>query len=93
MARRPIPTTVGQNGGSLGYAQGCNGVPGIAGGYVGLGFDEFGNFSNPADPTGCHVGGPGFIGNTIALRGTEASGYAYLGGYNYPPGGRLAVQF
>ena len=42
------PTEAGGFGGSLGYAQRVNGgvtTPGIAGGYLGVGFDEYGNFS------------------------------------------------
>ena len=41
------------NGGGLGY---CGG----AGGYLGIGMDEYGNFSNPADHCGAAGGGPGF---------------------------------
>ena len=85
-----VPTAPGQPGGSLGYAQDCNGLPGILGGYVGLGLDEFGNFSNPNDR--CKVGGPGFIPNTIAIRGSQASQYKYVTGYKYPPGAGLPIS-
>ncbi|MDO5088012.1 MAG: hypothetical protein Q4D74_10475, partial [Comamonadaceae bacterium] len=37
--------TVGARGGSLGYSWGAHG-PGVTNGYVGIGFDEWGNFSN-----------------------------------------------
>ncbi|MFS8119190.1 MAG: DUF4347 domain-containing protein, partial [Microcoleus sp.] len=43
------PTQAGGFGGSLGYAQNTSSIPsapGIAGGYLGVGLDEFGNFSN-----------------------------------------------
>ena len=79
---KPLPSGPGQPGGSLGYAQDCNGKPGILGGYIGLGLDEWGNFSNPSDR--CKVGGPGFIPNTIAIRGSEASQYRYVTGYGAP---------
>ena len=46
----------GAPGGSLGYANDC-GVDGLSEAYVGIAFDEFGNFSNPNDR--CHSGGPG----------------------------------
>ena len=55
----------GGYGGSLGYAP-YNGTPGLAGGYIGIGFDEFGNFSSTSDGK---VGGPGQRCNSVALRG------------------------
>gem|GEM_PF-1681617 len=66
---------VGGYGGSLGYSK-RNDAPGLTGGYMGIGLDEFGNYSNPTEG---RVGGPGFIKNAIALRG-PAPDYAYLGG-------------
>ena len=68
--------SVGADGGSLGYAQ-KTGVDGLAGGYIGVGIDEFGNYSNATEG---RVGGPGFLQDAIAVRGSEASGYTYLGG-------------
>ena len=35
----------GASGGSLGYAS-CNSTPGLSNAYIGVGFDEFGNFTN-----------------------------------------------
>ncbi|MCL2912255.1 MSHA biogenesis protein MshQ [Shewanella corallii] len=67
----------GSFGGSLGYAQRNNGDPGFAGGWIGVGLDEWGNFSNPTEG---RIGGPGFRRQAIAIRGSEASGYRYLAG-------------
>jgi len=62
--------SLGGYGGSLGYAPDGN-VLGLAGGYLGIGFDEYGNFSNP---TQGRVLGPGLSPNSIVLRGpTTAS--------------------
>jgi autotransporter-associated beta strand protein len=73
-----VPFSVGADGGSLGYAQ-KTGVNGLAGGYLGVGFDNWGNFSNPTEG---RVDGPGFIPNSVAVRGpgNGTSGYNYLGG-------------
>ncbi|MEM7231851.1 MAG: hypothetical protein AAF517_06745, partial [Planctomycetota bacterium] len=72
--------STGDFGGSLGYANGCAPDEGMTGGYLGIGFDEFGNFSNPSDR--CKSGGPGQIPNSIAVRGSGSgfAGYAYLTG-------------
>ncbi len=60
---------LGGYGGSLGYSP-DGPTPGLAGGYLGIGFDEFGNFSNP---TQGRVGGPGLSPNSIVLRGPTTS--------------------
>jgi hypothetical protein len=54
-------TSAGPPGGSLGYAQNT-GVNGVAGGYLGVGLDAFGNFSSPAEGrgAGCVAPGPGW---------------------------------
>ena len=62
---------IGAFGGSLGYAQKLPptvtpAVPGISGGYVGIGVDEYGNFSNPTE--GRYLG-PGANPNTVTIRG------------------------
>lgn len=71
------PATVGALGGSLGYS--CsNGNPtydGVQGGYIGLGIDEFGNFSNAGDNTNSGVGA---IPNRISLRGAGNTNWANL---------------
>ncbi|MEG4066059.1 DUF4347 domain-containing protein, partial [Microcoleus sp. Pol11C2] len=79
------PTKAGGYGGSLGYAQNNRGgiVPGIVGGYLGVGLDEFGNYSasqsgaggrvntNPAAPGGQ-------LEDAVGLRGSESTSYNFL---------------
>src|SRR5580704_6191945 len=75
----------GAFGGSLGYAQKNaasappSGASGLSGGYLGLGIDQFGNYSNPTEGRN---GGPGQLPNEVAIRGPGSgqSGYNYLGG-------------
>jgi hypothetical protein len=64
------------NGGGLGY---CGG----AGGYLGIGLDEYGNFS-----TGnrCTSGGPGFAPQSLVIRGPVGTGNAYVAGMVVPGG-------
>ena len=71
---------VGANGGSLGYAQ-KSGVNGLSGGYLGLGLDEFGNYSNPNEGRVGPTGGSA-IPEAVAIRGpgSGTTGYAYLAG-------------
>jgi uncharacterized repeat protein (TIGR01451 family) len=68
------PTQPGAFGGSLGYSSNSDPTPGIAGGYVGVGFDVFGNFANPASGSG----GPGLRPNSITVRGSQTSNYQYV---------------
>ena len=71
---------VGAPGGSLGYAQKKGpSIPGFTNGYVGIGLDEFGNFSNPSEGRN---GGPGSRPDAVAIRGVgnDTSGYWYLSG-------------
>lgn len=88
------PPTVGALGGSLGYS--CsNGNPtydGVQGGYIGLGIDEFGNFSNAGDNTST---GPGQIPGRISLRGAGNTNWANLSNkYSqyYPASGMSTTQ-
>jgi uncharacterized repeat protein (TIGR01451 family) len=70
------PTQAGAYGGSLGYAQDTiTPIPGLVGGYLGIGFDEFGNFSNNNQG---RVGGTGLQPDAVTLRGREATGYEFL---------------
>ena len=79
-ASKAIPSAAGDSGGSIGYANGNNTgtvVAGIANAYVGVALDEYGNFSSPTER---RVGGPGQIPETIAVRGSASTNWAYLGG-------------
>jgi len=74
--------SVGASGGSLGYAQKTvvpvN--PGLTGGYIGVGIDEFGNYSNPTEG---RIGGPGAQANEVGVRGPynhPSGAYYWLGG-------------
>lgn len=84
---------IGGFGGSLGYAQytnpGAEASEGLRGGYVGIGIDEFGNYSkgwdgiNP-DPEKImesegRIGGEGFHGNSLGVRG-PAPDYRWITG-------------
>lgn len=71
-----ITPQAGAFGGPLGYGY-KPGIPGFAGGWLGFGLDEFGNFSNE--------GGAGNIGRrrqSVVIRGSGegTSGYRYLRG-------------
>ena len=68
-----MPATLGAAGGGLSYAA-------LAGGYIGIGLDEYGNFPNPGCGGGGCSGGPGFFPNYVAVRGSTANSNAYIGG-------------
>ncbi|WP_293363586.1 DUF4347 domain-containing protein, partial [Microcoleus sp. CAWBG52] len=81
------PTAAGGFGGSLGYANNTNGSqPGLVGGYLGIGLDEFGNFSNDTEGrVGGAVNGTipgstleGYRPDSITLRGRQADSYRFL---------------
>lgn len=74
--------TAGGFGGSLGYAQRTapSVVTGIEGGYIGIGFDEFGNYSNGSEGRINDLGTGGFTPDAIAIRGSEANLYKFLTG-------------
>jgi MSHA biogenesis protein MshQ len=79
----------GANGGSLGYAQ-KSGVNGYAGGWLGVGIDEFGNYPSPTEGRGGYPGGwsppvgaavgAGVSKNSVAVRGSGSgtTGYSLL---------------
>jgi len=74
----PVP---GSYGGSLGYAQRTNISPaqsGFAGGWLGIGFDEFGNFSQAAE--GRSGGVTGLRPNAIGVRAAASANYGWMGG-------------
>ena len=48
-----IPTAIGQPGGALGYSAASSSLSGLTDGYLGVGFDTFGNFSNKYEGSGC----------------------------------------
>jgi uncharacterized repeat protein (TIGR01451 family) len=64
------------NGGGLGYCQG-------AGGYLGIGLDEYGNFSTANH---CTSGGPGFAPESLVIRGPVGTGNPYVTGIVVPGG-------
>ena len=71
------PASVGGLGGSLGYScSNGNGVyDGVQGGYVAVGADEYGNFSNASDNTSTGVG---FKPGRIGVRGAGNTNWAQL---------------
>ncbi|AWI52315.1 pilus assembly protein PilY [Aquabacterium olei] len=74
---RPASDGEGAYGGSLGYSCSNNkyNADGVRGGYIGLGIDEFGNFSNPDDTS---ASGPGFRPRSIVLRGGGSITWGWL---------------
>lgn len=80
-------TAVGDSGGWLGYRN-------LKGAFVGVGFDQFGNFSDKkywgssAKPDK----GPGNKPNSVVVRGSQDSGYQYVTGKQLDPAAQpLAV--
>ena len=68
----------GSFGGALGYAQRDDGTPGFAGGWLGIGLDEYGNFPRAAEG---RVGGTGTtVAQNVSLRGSGSglTGYRYI---------------
>ena len=66
-------------GGGLGY---CGG----AGGYLAIGIDEYGNFSNPADKCSSASGGPGFKPESLVIRGPSSASNAWITTTSVPGG-------
>jgi len=67
---------IGDSGGWLGYHN-------LKGAFVGVGFDQYGNFSNP-ELWGAKDKGPGLKPNTVVVRGSQSSGYQYVRGVAAP---------
>lgn len=66
----------GQPGGALGYAS-CNDTTnGLTDAYVGVGFDEYGNFTNLGSI--CGLDGTEFLPNHVSVRGGSAESYRLL---------------
>ena len=72
-----VPAVTGAFGGSLGYAQRC-GVNGFAGGWLGVGIDEFGNFRNDEECRGDGGTPTGRVLGSVAVRGSGAGTTGYL---------------
>ena len=93
-ASQALPTAAGVSGAALGYANRTalsgTAVPGLAGAYVGVALDEYGNYSNPASSL---TGGPGRVIETIATRGAAATGWQYLGGVTNSAGVATSLPF
>jgi len=70
----PVP---GGYGGSLGYAQRC-GINGFAGGWLGLGIDEFGNFCNDGECRGDGGRPSARVLDSVAVRGSGSGLSGYL---------------
>ncbi|MEG5000328.1 DUF4347 domain-containing protein, partial [Microcoleus sp. B4-D4] len=74
------PASAGGFGGSLGYAPNTSppAAFGIVGGYLGVGLDEFGNFSNSGQGRIGPMPNPGQRPDSITIRGSEANNYKFL---------------
>ena len=75
---------VGSYGGALGYANSNNPISeGLLGGYIGIGFDEYGNFGNTKYGK---AGGFGenddhsLFNNSVVIRGPHSEGYRFIEG-------------
>ncbi|TXE12414.1 PKD domain-containing protein [Algoriphagus aquimarinus] len=83
-------------GGAFGYTQRDN-VPGMTGGYLGIGFDAYGNYSNSSEgKIGGFSGSPnGLYPNSISIRksGAGLNGYQFVDGKMTvdPPSGSLGL--
>ena len=86
------PVQAGAFGGSLGYAQKNDvaNASGILGAYLGIGFDEYGNFSSSTDLTGGSIvrtGGTGLTPDSIAIRAGQSTNYQFVTGTGSLPFG------
>ncbi|MEG4465339.1 DUF4347 domain-containing protein [Microcoleus sp. AT9_B5] len=80
------PTQAGGYGGSLGYAQNIDtNQSGLLGGYLGIGLDEFGNFSTETQGRAGGIPG-GRRADSVTLRGSEVTQYQFLTSTFVPQG-------
>src|SRR5580704_1416454 len=92
-AKKPVPDKPAGTGGCLGYFSNPNDCYGrgtkreLPGAYLGVGFDERGEYSNFLP------GGPGFVPETVALGGARSTGYHYLGGVTDKSGQPASLPF
>jgi outer membrane protein OmpA-like peptidoglycan-associated protein len=66
----------GQPGGALGYAPCLSTTNGLSNAYVGVGFDEYGNFTNLGSI--CGLDGTQFLANHVSVRGAASENYKLL---------------
>src|SRR5580692_7369169 len=52
-ANPAVPASIGQSGGALGYSAANSSTSGLSYGYMGVGIDAYGNFSNKYEGSGC----------------------------------------
>lgn len=90
----PAQPRAGAFGGSLGYAQRLAGttgvVAGLDGAFVGIGLDEYGNFSSATDVAGgvtVREGGTGRVQDSISIRAGESANYRFVEGTETLPFG------
>lgn len=80
----PANFRIGAYGGSLGYANNGTSTQGLKGAYIGIGFDEYGNFSNTGEgKNGGELNTTDRFPNFISVRGNETNNYKYLKGSSY----------
>lgn len=72
-----ITPQAGAYGGSLGYAQRC-GANGFAGGWLGIGIDEYGNFRNDEECRGDGGTPTGLVPDSVSVRGSGSGTTGYL---------------
>jgi hypothetical protein len=90
---KPEPLAPAGTGGHLGYTDGTVATmqpgrsQGMAHAWVGIGFDEHGNFS------AFLPGGPGVVPNTVAIGGAARIGYHYLTGVETASGQPASLPF
>jgi hypothetical protein len=93
----PNPGQLGPDGGSLGYSTDQSSDAGLSGGWLGVGFDTYGNFAKPAeDGSGC-IPPMGRVANTlypnaVTVRGpgNAATGYCVISSTGFGSGTPLA---